>query len=334
MDARASGIAHVSAVPMPRAGVVRQTPWLGAVARAPGAAWLLVAMCLALGVADTGFLTAQNLMNVGMQASVLTIVALGMTLVILTEGIDLSVGPVLGLCGVVMGTLLVGGAPLALALAAALGVGLTAGIVNGVLVARVGMPAFIVTLGTFGIAQSLAMVLTQGNSVTGLPPFVRVFNEGTFAGVPVPVWAAVAVFALTWVLLYRTRFGRYTLAIGGNRRAVALCGVRVTRWHVAVYAYCGLLTAIASFIMTARMNAAHPTIAIGLEFDAIAAVILGGTSFERGRGGIAGTVVGALAVAVLRNGLNLFGVGTEWQVAIVGLVIICAVAIDAIRRDA
>ncbi len=313
---------------------MRQPLVVDAMRRAPGAAWLLLAMCVALAIGNTGFFTAQNLMNVGMQASVLTIVALGMTLVILTEGIDLSVGPVLGLCGVVMATLLVGGTSLALSLAAALGVGLVAGVINGVLVARVGMPAFIVTLGTFGIAQSLAMVITEGNSVTGLPAVVRLFNEGTFAGIPLPVWAAVAVFGVTWVLLYRTRFGRYTLAIGGNRRALALCGVRVSRWHIAVYAYCGLLTAMASFIMTARMNAGHPTIAIGLEFDAIAAVILGGTSFEKGRGGLAGTVVGALAVAVLRNGLNLFGVGTEWQVVVVGLVIICAVAIDAIRRDA
>lgn len=323
----------MTAMPIAPAGPSRSSSTGSALARAPGAAWLLAGMLVLLGVTGTGFFTVQNLLNVGMQASVLTIVALGMTLVILTEGIDLSVGPVLGLCGVVMATLLVGGTPLALALAAAVAVGAAAGLLNGVLVARVGMPAFIVTLGTFGIAQSLAMVMTQGNSVTGLPASVRTFNEGLFLGIPVPVWAAAAAFAVTWVLLYRTRFGRYTLAIGGNRRALALSGQRVARWHVLVYVYCGLLTAIASFIMTARMNAAHPTIAIGLEFDAIAAVILGGTSFERGRGGIAGTVVGALAVAVLRNGLNLLGVGTEWQVAIVGMVIICAVAIDAVRQQ-
>lgn len=321
-------------MPLVHAGVARRSPALAAVARAPGAAWLLAGMCLLLGVTGTGFFTTQNLMNVGMQAAVLTIVAMGMTLVILTEGIDLSVGPVLGLCGVVMATLLVGGTPLPLALGAALGIGVLAGLLNGVLVARIGMPAFIVTLGTFGIAQSLAMVITSGNSVTSLPPAVRLFNEGTFAGLPIPIWAAVAVFGITWVLLYRTRFGRYTLAIGGNRRALALSGVRVGGWHVAVYAYCGLLTAVASFIMTARMNAAHPTIAIGLEFDAIAAVILGGTSFEKGRGTLVGTLIGALAVAVLRNGLNLLGVGTEWQVAIVGMVIIGAVALDSMRQDA
>jgi ribose transport system permease protein len=133
------------------------------------------------------------------------------------------------------------------------------------------------------------------------------------------------------LLLYHTKFGRYVFAIGGNRQALILSGSRVQAFHIAVYVYAGVLTALASFIMTARMNAAHPTIGIGLEFDAIAAVILGGTSFEKGRGGIAGTVVGALAVGVLRNGLNLIGVGTEWQVAVVGIVIITAVGLDSLR---
>jgi ribose transport system permease protein len=175
-------------------------------------------------------------------------------------------------------------------------------------------------------------VLTRGDSVVNLPPYFRYFNDGTFFSVPVPILATAAVFALTWVLLHHTRFGRYVFAIGGNRQALILSGTRVRIWHVGVYVYAGMLTAVASFIMTARMNAAHPTIGVGLEFDAIAAVILGGTSFEKGRGGIGGTMVGALAVGVLRNGLNLLGVGTEWQVAIVGLVIISAVGLDSLRR--
>jgi len=193
------------------------------------------------------------------------------------------------------------------------------------------MPPFIVTLGTFGIAQSIATVLTQGDSVVQLPDYYRWFNDGILLAVPVPIWATATVFAATWVLLYHTKFGRYVFAIGGNRQALKLAGTRVSAYHIAVYVYAGVLTAIASFIMTARMNAAHPTIGVGLEFDAIAAVILGGTSFEKGNGGIAGTIVGALAVGVLRNGLNLLGVGTEWQVAIVGVVIISAVGLDSLR---
>jgi len=205
-------------------------------------------------------------------------------------------------------------------------------VLNGSLIAVAGMPPFVVTLGAFGIAQSVATVLTKGDSVTNLPGYYRWFNDGAFATIPVPIWATIVTFVITWILLYRTKFGRYIFAIGGNRRALILAGTHVNFYHVAVYVYAGLLAGVASFIMTARMNAAHPTIGLGLEFDAIAAVILGGTSFEKGRGGIAGTVVGTLAVGVLRNGLNLVGVGTEWQVAVVGIVIIFAVGLDSLRR--
>lgn len=302
-------------------------------AAAPGAAWLLAGTSLALALATPTFLTVTNLTHVGLQAAVLTIVAVGMTFVILTEGIDLSVGPVLGLSGVVMGMLLVAGWPLPVGIVAALAVGALFGLVNGLVVSAAAMPPFVVTLGTFGMAQSLAMVLTEGHSVTGLPPAVRWFNEGRFLGAPVPIWATAAVFAGSYGLLYRTRFGRYVFAIGGNRRALELAGVRVGVWQTLVYGYAGLLAAVAAFIMTARMNAAHPTIALGLEFDAIAAVVLGGTSFEKGRGGLAGTLVGALAVAVLRNGLNLVGVPAEWQVATVGAAIIGAIAVDTLRRQ-
>ncbi|MCL4764878.1 MAG: ABC transporter permease [Hyphomicrobiaceae bacterium] len=311
--------------------LVKRSRALQLLAELPGAAYLLAFMSVMLTLATPEFFSVANLTNVALQVSVLSIVAFGMTLVILTEGIDLSLGPVLGLCGVVMGLLLVGGWPPLLAIGVALVIGAAFGTLNGTLVAYVGMPPFIVTLGAFGIAMSIAMVLTQGNSVTGLPEYVRLFNDGVLLGIPVPIWATAACFALTYVLLYHTKFGRYTFAIGGNRQALILSGSPARFYQVLVYVYAGGLAAIASFIMTARMNAAHPTIGVGLEFDAIAAVILGGTSFEKGRGGIIGTVVGALAVGVLRNGLNLMGVSTEWQVAVVGLVIILAVSLDSLR---
>jgi ribose transport system permease protein len=303
----------------------------GYAATAPGAFYALAIMSLVLSVWTRGFLTVANLTNVGLQVVVLMIVALGMTLIILTEGIDLSLGPVLGLAGVVMGLIITSGWPLALAMIAALGVGAAFGLLNGVLVSNLEMPPFVVTLGTFGMAQSLAMVLTEGNSVTGLRASIRWFNEGVVLGVPVPLWTGALLFALTYLLLYHTKFGRYVFAIGGNRQALILAGVRVRLYQTGVYVYGGLLAAVAAFIMTARMNAAHPTIAIGLEFDAIASVILGGTSFEKGKGGIGGTVVGALAVGVLRNGLNLIGLSTEWQVAVVGVVIILAIVLDSLR---
>jgi ribose transport system permease protein len=328
LDARKSGTLAVSDTMVGRPQHAPLSTWL---AQAPGAVYLLALMSIVLTVVTPGFFTVANLTNVALQVAVLIIVALGMTLVILTEGIDLSLGPVLGLCGVVMALMVVSGWPLFIAIGAAVLIGAAFGTVNGALVAYLDLPAFIVTLGTFGIAQSIATVLTEGNSVTGLPDYVRWFNDGVFFGLPVPICATVLAFAVTFVLLYRTRFGRYTFAIGGNRNALILSGSRARYYQLLVYVYAGVLTALASFIMTARLNSAHPTIGVGLEFDAIAAVILGGTSFEKGRGGIVGTIIGALAVGVLRNGLNLMGVSTEWQVAVVGLVIIAAVSLDSLR---
>ena len=192
------------------------------------------------------------------------------------------------------------------------------------------LPPFIVTLGTFGMATSLAMALTEGNSVTGLPAEIRWFNEGALIGIPVPIWATALLFLLTLVLLHRTRFGRYVYAIGGNRLAPTPSGVHSARTIPEFTLRCGTCR-LASLVMTARTNSAHPTIGIGFEFDAIAAVILGGTSFVGGRGGLTGTVGGALAVATLRNGLNLLSIPAEWQVAAVGIVIILAVAFDSWR---
>jgi ribose transport system permease protein len=305
--------------------------WRDLAARAPGALYLLVLLFLGLSFASPHFLSVENQTNIALQASVVLILALGQTLVILTEGIDLSLGPVLGLAGVVMGLLLVSGQPFIVALPAALLVAMLMGGVNGVLVACAGLPPFIVTLGVFGMAMSLAMVMTSGQSVVGLPPEVRWFNEGVVLGLPIPIWATLALYLLTLLVLHRTRFGRYVYAIGGNRQALRLSGVPVRLYHALVYVYAGLMAGLASFIMTARTNAAHPTIGVGLEFDAIAAVILGGTSFVGGRGGVSGTVAGALAVATLRNGLNLLGVQAEWQAAAVGFVIILGVAFDSIR---
>jgi ribose transport system permease protein len=328
LDARKSGALAVSDTTVSPPAHAPISSWF---TQTPGAVYLLALMSVVLTVATPGFFSVANLTNVALQVAVLIIVALGMTLVILTEGIDLSLGPVLGLCGVVMALMVVSGWPLFMAIGAAVLIGAAFGTVNGALVAYLDLPAFIVTLGTFGVAQSIATVLTEGNSVTGLPDYVRWFNDGTFLGVPVPIWATVLAFALTYLLLYRTKFGRYTFAIGSNRHALILSGTRARYYQLLVYVYAGVLTAFASFIMTARLNSAHPTIGVGLEFDAIAAVILGGTSFEKGRGGIVGSIVGALAVGVLRNGLNLMGVSTEWQVAIVGLVIIAAVGLDSLR---
>lgn len=323
-------MSSISLAPAPAAA--RPRPTLKArLAQLPGAFYLLLVLCVGLSAGSPYFLTAGNLTNILLQTSVVLIVALGMTLVILTEGIDLSLGPVLGLSAVVMALLAVSGWPLAVALPAAVLVASAVGMLNGVLVAYFALQPFVVTLGTFGISLSLALALTDGNSVVNLPPAIRWFNEGAILGLPTPIWATGAVLALTFVILYHTRFGRYVFAIGGNKTALERSGVPVRLYHMAVYVYAAALTGIASFIMTARANAAHPTFGVGIEFDAIAAAVLGGASFTGGRGSPLGTVVGALAVTTLRNGLNLLGVQTEWQAAAVGVVILLGVAFDTVR---
>lgn len=297
----------------------------------PGAFYLLVGLFVLLSIKSPYFLTSANLTNIVLQSSVVLIIALGMTMIILTEGIDLSLGPVLSLSAVVMALLLVAGYSFAVAIPAAILTAMAVGAINGILVSYFDLPPFVVTLSTYGMAMSIALALTGGNSVVGLPNGIRWFNDGVIAGIPTPLVATAVLFVITYLVLYRTPFGRYVFAIGGNRQALVRSGVRVRLYQSLVYVYAAALTGFASFIMMARANAAHPTIGVGLEFDAIAAAVLGGASFSGGRGSLAGTVVGGLAVATLRNGLNLLGVQTEWQTAAVGFVIILGVGIDSLR---
>lgn len=298
---------------------------------APGAFYLLVLLFIGLSLGSPYFLSAANLINIALQASVILILALGVTLVIITEGIDLSLGPVLGFAGVVFALLLVGDFPFPIAMLAAFLAAMAVGVLNGYLVAYQNLQPFIVTLGSFGIALSLAMTLTGGEPVVGLPEGVRWFNEGTVLGLPFPIWATAGLFVVTYIVLHYTKFGRYVYAIGGNKRALALAGTRVRLYHMGVYVYAAGCAGMAAFIMTARTNSAQPIVGVGLEFDAIAAAVLGGTSFSGGKGSVIGTVAGAIAVATVRNGLNLLGIAAEWQAAAVGFVIIAAVAADSLR---
>jgi ribose transport system permease protein len=305
--------------------------WTRRVAMAPGAVYALILLSLVFALFTAQFLTLHNLTNVGMQGSVLVIVSLGMTLIILSEGIDLSIGPVLGLAGVVLALAVKQQVALPLAILAAIATGGTFGALNGVLISRLGLPPFVVTLGSFGMAQGLALVLTEGSSVPGLGPGVQYFNDGRILGFQVPIIMTAIAFLVVYVILYYTKFGTYVFALGGNQEALALAGVRTRLYKTGVYVLGGILAGVGALVMTARMNAAHPTVGVGLEFDAIASVILGGTSFERGKGWLGGTMIGALAVSVLRNGLNLIGLSTSWQVSMVGVVIILAIVVDSLR---
>jgi ribose transport system permease protein len=299
--------------------------------RAPGLVVMLALMLVGFSVASHEFATAGNALNILLQSSVLLLLALPMTFVILTEGLDLSIGAVLSLCSVALALAAVGTGSSVVALAVAVAVGLIAGLLNGALVAYLRILPFVATLGTFGIAQSLALIVSGGQSVTGLPDSTLFFYNGSILGLRAPIVLIAVAYALMHALLYRTRFGSYVFALGGNREALTLAGVPWRRMLLAVYGLAGALAGMAGLLLASRLNAGHPTAGIGMEFDAIAAVALGGTSFERGNGWLFGTLVGTLTIGVLRNGLNLMAVSSALQVSCIGLLVILAFTLEAFR---
>jgi ribose transport system permease protein len=288
-----------------------------------------VLLIAAFSLANPNFATLSNLQNILIQSTILLLLALPMTLIIMAEGLDLSMGAVLSLCGVVLAMLLMNGRSLPVAMAAAAGVGLAFGIANGVLVVALGLPPFVATLGTLGIAQGLALVLTGGQSIVDIGDTLPALYESRPAGIPFAIVGAAAAFLVFLVAMRVTRLGSYVPAIGGNREALALAGVRVNLYHVGLYAIGGLMAGLAALLLTGRMSSGHPTAAIGLEFDAVAAVIVGGTSFERGKGSLTGTLIGVLTIGVLKNGLNVLSVTSSLQVASIGVLVIAALVIDS-----
>jgi ribose transport system permease protein len=299
--------------------------------RLPGVAIMLVLLVAVFGIAAPGFMSAANIGNVLVQSTLLLMLSLPMTLIIMTEGLDLSMGAVLTLTSLMVAIVSLATGSMLLGLAAAVAVGLAFGIANGILVAAVGIPPFVATLGTLGVAQGLALIVSDGQSVVGIPRSVSGIYSARFLGVPEPILIGVVSYIAFHGLLYHTRFGTYIFALGGNREALTFAGLSPTRLLIAVYAIGGVMAGAAGLLMTARMNAGHPTAGLGLEFDAIAAVAVGGTSFERGDGWLGGTVLGVLAVGVLRNGLNLLALPSSVQVASIGVLVIAALFFDGLR---
>ncbi|MBM3882274.1 MAG: ribose ABC transporter permease [Verrucomicrobia bacterium] len=274
------------------------------------------------------FLTVSNLLNVAQQTAINAIIAAGMTFVIITAGIDLSVGSIVAFSGVVLGSLLAAGQPLPVAVAAGLGVGMLCGLVNGGLIAYGRLPPFIATLGMMSVARGAALLYSQGRPFSGFSESFRFLATGEVWHIPMPVVAMGGVYAAAHFLLSRTKLGRYAYAIGGNEQAARLSGVNVRRYKALVYGLSGLLSGLAAVILTARLNSAQPIAGFMYELDAIAAVVIGGTSLLGGEGKLGGTLVGALIMGVLRNGLNLLGVSSYVQQTVIGSVIIVAVFLD------
>ncbi|WP_371423124.1 ABC transporter permease [Tardiphaga sp.] len=299
--------------------------------RIPGVAVMLVLLCVVFSLMTPGFLTVPNISNVLVQSTILLMLALPMTLIIMTEGLDLSMGAVLTLTSLIVAIVALATGSLLLGLLAALAVGVAFGTINGWLVAVVGIPPFVATLGTLGMAQGLSLIVSDGQSVVGMPAAVRGVYSGTLGGVPLPIVLALGSYLAFHGLLYHTRFGTYIFALGGNREALKFAGISARRLLILVYALGGAMVGLAGLLMTARMNSGHPTAGLGLEFDAIAAVAVGGTSFERGNGWLLGTLLGVVTVGVLRNGLNLLALPSSIQVASVGLLVIAALFVDGLR---
>jgi ribose transport system permease protein len=279
------------------------------------------------------FFTVSNLTAVALQSSINAIIAIGMTLVIISAGIDLSVGSIAGLASVVAATVMLQYGVVMGVLAGAV-VGLIAGAINGTLIARVGLAPFIVTLGTLTLYRGAALVFTNGQPIYGIPEQFRSIFAGSIGPIPTPVIFAIAVAVIVDFLLRRTTFGEHVIAIGGNEEAARLCGVAVDRVKATVYVIAGGLAALAGFVLVARIGAAEPIGGTGYELDAIAATVIGGTSLFGGVGTVGGTIVGALILGGLRDGLTLLNVQSFWQQVASGVVIIVAVLIDKLIRRA
>ncbi len=272
-----------------------------------GTVLALIVMIIIMSFLSPVFLTVGNMLQILLQAAINLLMALGMTFVILTAGIDLSVGSTAALAGLAVAALLKGGLPWPLAALAALGVGLIVGLINGSLIAIVRITPFIVTLGML--------------SVVG----------GDVASIPMPAIIALVAALISWLVLRYTRLGEYTYAMGGNEEATRLSGVDVRKYKIAVYVICAVFAALAGVVLTARLGAAEPIAATGYELNAIAATVMGGTSLFGGEGGVGGTIIGALIIATLINGLNLMNVQAFYQQLAIGLVIILAVVLDRFR---
>lgn len=291
----------------------------------------LAAVALVMFIATPKFLTTQNLLNVGVQAAVTAILAFGMTFVIVTAGIDLSVGSVAALSAICAGwAVTTGGMPGWLALVVGPVVGLLAGMVSGVAVAYGKLPAFIATLAMLSIARGLTLVVSGGRPIE--MPGAVTWLGANLGPVPVPIVVMIVAALVTSFVLNRTVFGRSLYAIGGNEEAARLAGLPVKRTTAAVYALSGLFAAIAGLVLAGRLASAQPQAAAGYELDAIAAVVIGGASLSGGVGKASGTLIGALVLAVIRNGLNLLNVTAFWQQVVIGLVIALAVGIDVLRH--
>jgi ribose transport system permease protein len=292
----------------------------------------LLAIAAIFSLLTPSFLSVHNLLNILQQSSINACVAIGMTLVIISGGIDLSVGPTAALSAVITATMMVSGVPFPLALLAGLLIGLACGAVNGLLISLAGLQPFIVTLGTLSLYRALALIFTGGNPVLGLPPGFRTLFTSGIGSIPMPVVIVAILSAAFWVVLRKTPIGEYILAVGGNEEAARIAGVPIVRTKVVAYMISGGLAFVAGMILIGRLGAAEPILGNLWELDAIAAAAIGGASLVGGKGSIVGTLLGALVLGSMRDGLTLLDVQAFYQLLATGIIIIAAMLVDRFTR--
>ena len=294
----------------------------------------LIILMAVITIINSNFLTANNLLNLLLQVTSNALIAFGMTFVILTGGIDLSVGSILALSSALTAGLLGSGMPVTLAILISLILGFILGMMNGLLISYGKLAPFIVTLATMTIFRGATLVYTNGNPITkGLSDtfLFQFLGQGYIVGIPFPVIIMFIVFIVLYVLLHKTAFGKSVYAIGGNEKAAYISGVKLNKVKIIIYSISGIMASISGLIITSRLSSAQPTAGASYEMDAIAAVVLGGTSLSGGKGRILGTLIGALIIGVLNNGLNIIGVSAFWQQVVKGVVILIAVLIDRFK---
>ena len=292
----------------------------------------LILLAIALTIATPHFLTAINLASVARQTAVINLLALGMTLVIITGGIDLSVGSILGVAGLFGAMAIKAGQPIPLAILIGIGSGLFCGLLNGLMITRLKIAPFIVTLGTLGAYRGLALVISKGLPVHEIPTSFSFLGDGNLLGIPFSLWVVGVCAVAMHFLLENTKLGRYTFAIGSNTSAAFYAGVPIKSVLTWVYAIAGLLSGLAGMVEASRLMTGQPTAGQGYELQAIAAVVIGGGSLQGGEGSVVGTLIGAFIMGLLSNGSDLLGINPYWQQVTIGAVIIAAVSFDELRK--
>ena len=298
----------------------------------PPVAFMLIVIIIVFTCLDTHYFSLTNFRNVLIQSTPLMILAFGQTCIVLTQGTDLSLGAQVSFVTVFSVFLAQAGVPLVVAMLISVGATILIGTINGLLVAKGGLPPFIATYGMQNVVNSISLLLTAGSSIYITSDVYQNVTEFSIIGIPMMVWIAVLVFILVWVVLKKTKFGTNIHGLGGNKEALALAGINPVKSLVKTYAFVGFIAGIAGIVTLCRVESGQPTVASGWEFQAVAAALLGGSSLREGKGGVTGTIFGVFLIQIIKNGLNVIGVASIMQNAIIGSIVLAAIIIDAVVR--